>query len=131
MPIEDSVMISRKPSNRRFLVKNLDCASCAAKIEKHLNQTDGISDAVIDFASLTLHVTADDDHPIVEAVRRVDPHIELISHSKSVETRSRDRMEESLNLKNELALLLVASVLFGWQLFFEMSSYLNPLAIGG
>lgn len=122
-------MISQKSSTKRFHLKNLDCTSCAAKIEKHLNQTDGISDAVIDFASLTLHVTADDVHPVVEAVRRVDPHIELISHSKNAETRSQDRTatEEPLNLKNELVLLLVASALFGWQLFFEMSSYLNPL----
>ncbi len=121
------MMISQKPSTRKFHVKHLDCAACAAKIEKHLNQTEGISDAVIDFASLTLHVAAEDDRPVVEAVRRVDPHIELVSHSENAHTRSQGGTEEPLNLKRELVFLLVAAVLFGWQLFFEESSYVNPL----
>jgi Cd2+/Zn2+-exporting ATPase len=125
--METSAVISQKGATRRFFVKNLDCASCAAKIEKHLNQTDGMGDAVIDFANLTLHVTADDDQPVMEAVRRVNPHIELISHAKSAEAGNRDRTEDSLSLKREIALLLVASALFGWQLFFEISSYSNPI----
>jgi Cd2+/Zn2+-exporting ATPase len=129
--MESRVALAQKPVTRKFFVKNLDCAACAAKLEKHLNQTDGIGDAVIDFANLTLHVSADDDHPVVEAVRRVDPHIELISHSTSADAGSRDPAQESLDLKREIAVLVAASALFGWQLFFEESSYSNPLGSWG
>ena len=43
-----------------FNVKNIDCPSCAAKIENGLKAVDGVNDAVLDFASLTLHVKARD-----------------------------------------------------------------------
>ena len=54
-----------------FNVKNIDCASCAAKIERGLNAVDGVKDAVLDFASLTLHVKAKDVAQIVELVRKI------------------------------------------------------------
>ena len=37
----------------RFNVKNLDCPSCAAKIERGLNEVDGIDEAILDFANHT------------------------------------------------------------------------------
>jgi len=37
-----------------FSVKNIDCPSCAAKIENGLKAVAGVNDAVFDFANLTL-----------------------------------------------------------------------------
>ena len=37
-----------------FSVKNVDCPSCAAKIENGLNSLNGVNSAVFDFASLTM-----------------------------------------------------------------------------
>lgn len=112
-------MTSEHPHNRIFHVKHLDCASCAAKIEKQLNTTSGITEATIDFANLSLHVTADDPQSVVEAVRQVDPHVELIPAFQSADRRQQDRMDDGPHLKRELALLLVASVLFAWQFAVE------------
>ncbi len=66
-----------------FIVKNLDCTSCAAKIENGLKKIDGVQDAVLDFASLTLHVQAKNMEQIPEEVRKIDPDVELISKSKA------------------------------------------------
>ena len=55
-----------------FNVKNIDCATCAAKIENGLKAVNGVNDAVLDFASLTLHVKAKDIARIVEEVRKFD-----------------------------------------------------------
>ena len=52
-------------STEKFNVKNLDCASCAAKIEKGLKAVDGVDEAVLDFANLTLHVKARDIKRII------------------------------------------------------------------
>jgi len=65
-----------------FHVKNIDCASCAAKIENGLKAVDGINDAVLDFASLTLHVKATDNIRILEAVRKIEPEVELVPKSE-------------------------------------------------
>ncbi|MEE4601137.1 MAG: heavy-metal-associated domain-containing protein, partial [Desulfobacteraceae bacterium] len=43
---------------KRFRIQNLDCASCAAKIERELQKTEGVEAAVVDFANLTLHLRA-------------------------------------------------------------------------
>ena len=72
-----------------FNVKNIDCASCAAKIENGLKSLDGINDAVLDFANLTLHVKAEDVNRIVEEVRKIEPDVELIPKSEAKAGRKR------------------------------------------
>ena len=59
-----------------FNVKNIDCPSCAAKIENGLKAVDGVNDAVLDFASLTLHVKARDITRIIEEVRKIEHEVE-------------------------------------------------------
>ncbi len=103
----------------RFNVKNLDCASCAAKIENGLKAVDGVNDAVLDFASLTLHVRATDIARIVEEVRRIEPEVEIVP--KSEKTSQHEHHEESgeIKFKREFSILIVATALFILQLFFE------------
>ena len=69
-------------STERFSVKNLDCASCAAKIENGLRTVEGVDEAVVDFASLTLYVKARDIARIVEEVRKIEPEVELVPKSE-------------------------------------------------
>ena len=106
-------------SMKIFDVKNLDCASCAAKIENGLKRVEGVDDAVIDFASLTLHVRARDIDRIVEEVRKIEPEVEIIP--KSERGSSHEQHEESgeINFKKEFSILIVATALFTLQLFFE------------
>ena len=103
----------------RFNVKNVDCPSCAAKIENGLNALDGIDDAVFDFANLTLHVKSDDIKRIIEEVRRIEPEVELVPKSAGTASGSIDEASGGFQLKKEVTLLAVAAVLFGLQLFFE------------
>ena len=102
-----------------FKVKNIDCPSCAAKIENGLNALDGVNDAVLDFASLTLHVKAQDIARIVDEVRKIEPDVELIPKSDKNTIHVHDAASEGIQLKRELSLLFVAATLFVIQLFFE------------
>ena len=103
----------------KFSVKNLDCASCAAKIENGLKAVAGIDDAVLDFANLTLHVRAEDIARIVEEVRKIEPGVEIVP--KSEKTVSPDHHEGSgeSNFTRELSILIVATSLFILLLFSE------------
>jgi len=104
-----------------FNVKNIDCASCAAKIENGLKAVDGVNDAVLDFASLTLHVKARDMTRIIEAVRKIEPGVELVPKSEQTTPRG-DHEQPGVSVlipKKELALLIGAAALFCLQLFFE------------
>lgn len=103
----------------RFNVNNLDCASCAAKIETGLKAVDGVDDAVLDFASLTLHVKATDIARIVEEVRKIEPEVELVPKSGKTPVLESGETSGRFRFKMELAILTVAGALFVLQLFIE------------
>ncbi len=75
--------LMEKPTTRKFLLENLDCTACAAKIERGLNKLDGVANATIDFANLTLHVETSDTHRIIDAVRRIDPEVKVVPHRQA------------------------------------------------
>ncbi len=102
-----------------FNVKNIDCPSCAVKIENGLKAVDGVKDAVLDFASLTLHVKARDITRIIEEVRKIEPEVELVPKSEQTAAPESDQESGVFKLKRELSILTVAAVLFCLQLFFE------------
>ena len=103
----------------KFYVKNLDCASCAAKIETGLKAVAGIDDAVLDFASLTLHVRATDIARIVEEVRKIEPEVEIIPRSEKAFSHEHHEESDEIKFKRELSILIVATALFILLLFFE------------
>ena len=103
----------------KFYVKNLDCASCAAKIETGLKAVAGIDDAVLDFASLTLHVRATDIARIVEEVRKIEPEVEIIPRSEKAFSHEHHEESGEIKFKRELSILIVATALFILLLFFE------------
>jgi len=104
-----------------FNVKNIDCASCAAKIENGLKAVDGVNEAVLDFASLTLHVKATDITRIIAEVRKIEPAVELVPKFGTTTPRGDHEQPGVFTLipKKELALLIGAAALFCLQLFFE------------
>jgi len=112
-----------------FSVNNIDCASCAAKIENGLKAVDGISDAVLDFASLTLHVKGTDITRILEEVRKIEPEVELVPKSEKTAAHAQDEKSGGIKLKRELSLLIAAVTLFILQLFFEEWFHRNHVAM--
>ena len=62
-----------------YLVENLDCANCAAKMEDAIRRIDGVQEASVSFMAQKLTITADDARfdaimkEVVKACRRVEP----------------------------------------------------------
>ena len=112
----------------KFFVKNLDCASCAAKIERGLKKVEGVEDVTVDFANLMLHVRTHDIQRIIKEVRRIEPNVELIPKSKLTPSSETTATQSDLNLKREIGVLAAASILFGLQLVFEDWFHQNPFA---
>lgn len=103
----------------KFHISNLDCASCAAKLEDGLNQLEGVTEAIVDFASLTLHVKANDIKKVLKAARSIDPDIVLEPHSSKRPSLQNLSLWEGLTLKRGLWLLIIAGTLFLGLLIFE------------
>lgn len=67
-----------------FKLIDLDCANCAAKMERAISQIDGVQKATVSFMAQKLTLEADDarfDEIVREAVKcvkKVDPDCEVV-----------------------------------------------------
>ena len=67
-----------------FRMLDVDCANCAAKMERAINEIDGVTKATVGFLTQKLTLEADDerfDEILQEAIRRckkVDPEVEVV-----------------------------------------------------
>ena len=103
---------------KKFHVKNLDCAACAAKIERGLQQVDGVEEVALDFANLMLHVKVDDIKKVIDEIRRIEPDIEIIPEGEKTVHRT-STQEPEFKLTREIGFLSIATILFFLQFFFE------------
>ena len=98
-----------------FSVKGLDCAVCGAKIEQGLNRLEGVETAVLDFASLTLHVKTDSIPRVVDAVRRMEPQVQLLRKSETGPRENFDASGASRKTRKAFLWLILAGLLFIFQ----------------
>lgn len=100
-------------TEKRFRLKSIDCAACAAKMENRIRTLDGVEDAVIDFASLTLHLKARDMDRVLAQVRLIEPAVELESKPA---TDGHDVGAPSApaeyDIRKEAAILTAAALIF-------------------
>jgi len=106
-------------ASEKFHLTNLDCATCAAKLEKGLREVAGVSEAVVDFANLTLHVRAENIASVLEAAHRIEPDLILVPHGEFTAPDEAVPPEPRHRISRSMALLLLCSVLFLIVLLFE------------
>ena len=110
----------------KYHVKNVDCATCATKIENSLKKMEGVDNVTFDFANLTLHVKATDLNRVVEAVHRIEPDVELVTESKTEKAGDSDRQFTGSKFAKEFSILMLAVLLFSLELFFENWIHQQP-----
>lgn len=111
----------------RYHVNNLDCATCAAKIENGLRKLECVDDVTLDFASQTLHVKATDLRRVREEVREIEPDVELIPAGKREGADESDQQLTGFKFRREIFSLVLALMLFFPILFFEDWIHQQPL----
>ena len=69
---------------KTYLLEDLDCANCAAKMEAAIRKIDGVTDASVSFILQKMTIEAPDEifervlKDAVKAVRRVEPDTRVI-----------------------------------------------------
>lgn len=64
---------------KKFILEGLDCANCAAKMEKAINELDGVKEATVNFMTTKLVIDGEDGKMptiIAEAekiVKKIEP----------------------------------------------------------
>lgn len=67
-----------------FKLEDLDCANCAAKMQRAIKDIDGVNDATVNFLTQRLTLDADDarfDSILCEAarvVRKIEPDCKIV-----------------------------------------------------
>ncbi|MGB4439973.1 MAG: cation transporter [Sedimentibacter sp.] len=63
---------------KKFILEGLDCANCAAKIEKAINELDGVKEATVNFMTTKLVIDGEDEkmQTIIEAAEKIVKNIE-------------------------------------------------------
>lgn len=68
-----------------YILEELDCANCAAKIEEGINKIDGVNKATVSFLSKKLVLDAEDakmDMVVEKAkklIKKLEPDVEMIA----------------------------------------------------
>lgn len=66
---------------KKFTLEGLDCANCAAKMEKAINELDGVKEATVNFMTTKLVIEGEDEKmPIIvqeaeKIVKNIEPQV--------------------------------------------------------
>lgn len=70
---------------KKFKIKGLDCANCAAKIEDEIKKIDGVKDTNVSFMTENLKLEVADDSKfdevldeVCDVIKRVEPDSSLV-----------------------------------------------------
>ena len=70
-----------------YILENLDCANCAAKIERKLSKLPELSDVSVTFATKQLRFTAEDPEAVLpkirETIQSMEPDVEVVERTRS------------------------------------------------
>lgn len=67
-----------------YRLEELDCANCAAKMERAINELPGVEQATVNFMAQKLVLTAEESRyqeilqQVEEAIRRVEPDCRIV-----------------------------------------------------
>lgn len=109
---------------KKFILQGLDCANCAAKIERQVSEAKGISSANVNFLTKTLTLEIEEANNVQELVskiseniKKIEPDVKVIeigNNNKISEDKASEHGDEhEEDSKGEIIRLVVAAALFG------------------
>ncbi|HED07675.1 MAG TPA: cadmium-translocating P-type ATPase [Ignavibacteria bacterium] len=97
---------------KNYKLKNMSCASCAAKIEDGVAKLEGVKFVSVNFAASTIKIETDNIEKVKKKIKQIEPDVEIVD-----ETLNREETEDKFSIKKELfkitviiALLIVAII---------------------
>ena len=86
--------------NYEFILKNLDCANCANKIQNTLDKNENLEEVVVNFNTLKLKYKTNtlSKDEVEKIIKEIEPEVELTEVEKH---------EETTNVKNDILRLVI------------------------
>ena len=109
---DDCCGLAQGHKKQIYILENLGCANCAAKMEAKIAQLDGVSSATITFATKQLRITAEHPERYLSQIQEICSSIESEVQVTAQEEVPSSADHEPENHKKELALILSGAALF-------------------
>ncbi len=118
---------------REFILKGLDCANCAAKIEAEVNEINGVNNATVDFVSQKLTIEVSDKKDLnrimggaAAIVQRVEPGVKVtFEDALKEQSDAGDSNQSSEKQKKEIAKLIIGAAIFAIGIIFNFADWLE------
>jgi Cd2+/Zn2+-exporting ATPase len=113
---------------KKYQLKNIDCASCAAKIEDGLSKMEGVKSCSINFANSTLLIDTDNIESVKKKIKDIEPEVELIEEGDKKILPFQNGIDLSLWKENKTAIvkIVLTVLLLGSGLIYENEIHNTP-----
>ena len=113
---------------KKYQLKNIDCASCAAKIEDGLSKLEGVKSCSLNFANSSLLIDTDNIESVKKKIKDIEPEVELIEEEDKKILSSQNGIDLSLWRENKTAIvkIVLTVLLLGAGLIFEKDIHNTP-----
>ncbi|MCK9281448.1 MAG: cadmium-translocating P-type ATPase [Melioribacteraceae bacterium] len=105
---------------KKYKLKNLDCASCAAKIEDGLSKMSDVKFVTVNFVNSSLEIEADNLDSVKQKIKDLEPDVEVEEYETNFAPHQKQNLA-SLWKDNRTALIkiILTILLLGFGLLYE------------
>ncbi|MGE5399466.1 MAG: heavy metal translocating P-type ATPase [Ignavibacteriales bacterium] len=96
---------------QKFILKNIDCANCAAKIENNLSKLKDVRYVSLNFAESVMFIDTDNIEKVRKVIKQTEPEVEIIDSSVKIKNPKIEE-DERKQLKKRLAFILSVALLY-------------------
>lgn len=82
---------------KNYILKKLDCASCAAKIEEGVAKLEHVKFVSVNFANSTLQIDTPDIEDVKRKIKEIEPEVEILEQAEET-----SKSHKNFQLKDEL-----------------------------
>lgn len=111
--------------NYKYILKDLDCANCAKKIEDAIAKKEGYEDVNVNFSTLKLTFKTDKINPkkeIVDTIAKLEPDVEVLE----VEDINEERQEHN---SSDIIRIIVGILVFLFTLIFDLNEIITNILV--
>ncbi|MBI5538639.1 MAG: cadmium-translocating P-type ATPase [Bacteroidia bacterium] len=113
---------------KKYKLKNLDCASCASKIEHSIAKLDDVKFVNVNFANSTMIIDTDNIEKVKAQIQKIEPEVEVEENEKIIVAKSEIAENKWTIIKAVSGLfILIAGMLFEKELHntpFQLAEFL-------
>lgn len=111
---------------KKYRLKNIDCASCAAKIEEGLSKMEGVKSCSVNFANSSLFIDTDNIESVKKKIKEIEPEVIVEEMQVEKPVQSGNVWEEN---KKEFVKIFLTVMLLVVGLIFEKEIHNTPYRI--